>query len=73
MNETRPRLANLAGIARTFSLPRDWFRQEANAGRIPCIRVGDSYLFNVDAVRTALAVRAAQSEPEARAAGGSEP
>jgi hypothetical protein len=52
-------LVNLHGLTRELRLPREWLRSEADAGRIPCLRVGRRMLFCVQAVRTALARRAA--------------
>jgi hypothetical protein len=36
-------------------LPRAWLAAQANAGRLPCLRVGDVVLFNLSAVETSLA------------------
>ena len=52
----------LIGLAALLRLPRAWLRAEALAGRIPCLRVGRRLLFDPDAVRAALARRAAQGE-----------
>jgi hypothetical protein len=40
-------------------LPAAWLRREADAGRIPCIVVGRSRMFDIASVMTALAERAA--------------
>jgi len=53
-------LRNVHGLARELNLPREWLIVEADAGRIPCLRVGRRRLFNIEAVRRALAARAAQ-------------
>jgi len=53
------RLTNLTGLAAVLRLPRGWLATEADAGRIPCLRVGRRLRFNVEAVRRALAERAA--------------
>ena len=45
-------------LATELRLPHDWLRREADAGRIPCLRVGRRRLFNISAVRKALAIRA---------------
>jgi len=58
MNRENP-LTNIHGLTRALRLPRAWLLQEADAGRIPCLRVGRRRLFNVDAVRAALARQAA--------------
>jgi hypothetical protein len=52
-------LVNLQKLAVHIRLPRGWLREEAIAGRIPCLRVGRRMLFNLAAVEQALALRAA--------------
>ncbi len=50
-------------LAQILDLPRRWLKQEADAGRIPCLRIGKRVrLFDVAAVRQALALRAAKGE-----------
>jgi excisionase family DNA binding protein len=51
-------LTSLNRLASELRLSREWLRREALAGRIPCLRVGRRMLFNLTAVRTALAERA---------------
>ena len=46
------------GLARRLRLPRDWLKDEADAGRLPCLRVGKRRLFNLDAVKAVLCHRA---------------
>lgn len=46
-------------LARETNLPRLWLKQEADAGRLPHIRVGPSRMFNVEQVLKVLAERAA--------------
>ena len=41
-----------------------WLRQEAEAGRIPALRVGRRLLFNAEAVARILMERAAESDSE---------
>ena len=60
-------LKNLNGLAMTLHVPRAWLRDEARAGRIPSLRIGRRYMFNIDAVSRALADRAAET-PEKGAA-----
>ena len=55
-------LVTLGRLAQELRLPRQWLRREADAGRLPCLRVGRRYLFHADYVRRALAQRAAASE-----------
>jgi len=52
-------LRNLNGLALELRLPIEWLSSEADAARIPCLRIGRRRLFNIDAVRHALADRAA--------------
>ena len=46
-------------LASELKLSAEWLRQEARAGRLPHLPAGDTILFNRDAVREALARRAA--------------
>jgi excisionase family DNA binding protein len=62
-------LVGLFWLSKELKLPRDWLRQEAIAGRIPCLRVGRRLLFNAEAVEKALAERAATSREVIHAAG----
>lgn len=55
-------LTNVHGLATRLRLPVLWLKGEAASGRIPSLRVGRRLLFNVDAVREALAERAANRE-----------
>ena len=50
---------NIHGLARILQLPCEWLKAEANAGRLPCLRIGNRFRFNVDAVKSALAEQAA--------------
>ena len=49
-------------LAAELKLSKDWLRQEAIAGRLPCLRIGRKLLFNLSAVNQALADRAAKSQ-----------
>ena len=53
---------NVFGLARVLSLPHDWLRLEADAGRIPFLRIRHQRFYNPDAVRKVLAERAAIGE-----------
>ena len=46
---------NIHGLVRILRLPHEWLMVEAKAGRIPCLRVGNRFRFNVEAVKAALA------------------
>ena len=56
-----PELVSIHRLARSLKLPRQWLQGEADAGRIPCLKVGRRYLFNPRAVEEALAEMAATS------------
>lgn len=51
-------------LSRKLSISRRWLSTEAKAGRIPSLVAGRRRLFNVAAVRAALADRAARSTPD---------
>ena len=51
---------SVLALADRFGLPLAWVKAEAEAGRIPCLRVGRRLLFNPEAVEHVLAERAAQ-------------
>jgi excisionase family DNA binding protein len=57
MNE----LLSLSRCARRLGVTQQWLRDEADEGRIPCLKAGNRYLFNPDAVEAALAKRATRS------------
>jgi hypothetical protein len=46
-------------LAARLRLPSEWLKAEADAGRIPCLRVGRRTLFNPEAVERAIADLAA--------------
>jgi len=48
-------------MARLLKVSAGWLKAEADAGRVPSLRAGRSYLFAPGAVEKALAERAAQS------------
>lgn len=45
------RLASLYVASRSLGLPANWLREEALAGRIPCLRAGDRLLFDLETLR----------------------
>ncbi len=61
MNE----LLSLDRLARRLRVPAKWLREQAVAGRIPCLRAGSRYLFNATAVEDCLAKQAASPEGSA--------
>jgi excisionase family DNA binding protein len=58
MNNTT-HLLSLPVLAKTMNLPEGWIKAEADAGRLPHLRIGKRYRFNLDAVIRALSERAA--------------
>jgi hypothetical protein len=59
-------LFTLHRLAAHLRLPREWLRDEALAGHLPCLRVGRKLLFNLPAVERLLAERAASERQEVR-------
>jgi hypothetical protein len=55
-------LTNIYGLERRFGLPASWFKAEALAGNLPCLRVGRRILFNATAIEHALSERAAKGK-----------
>ena len=45
-------------LARRLKLPAAWIKQEVQAGRLPCLRIGKRFLFSPDAVNRTLLKRA---------------
>ncbi len=62
-------LVNTFGLAAALKLPRSWLIDEADAGRIPFLRVGKLRMFNPEAVERVLAERAASAPYEAHPTG----
>jgi hypothetical protein len=60
MSTTRAVLTPLGPTARLLSVPATWLRAEADAGRLPHLRAGSSYLFDVDTIERLLLERARQ-------------
>ena len=61
MDNGNLQLLSLPALADALKLPERWIKAEADAGRIPHLRIGKRYRFNRDAVVAVLAQRAAQS------------
>jgi hypothetical protein len=58
MNEN---LLTLNRLAQRLKIPAKWLRAEADAGRIPCLKIGCRYYFNVPAVLEAISILAANT------------
>ena len=54
-------LLTLPRLARRLGVTRQWLREQADAGKVPCLKAGPRYLFNLAAVQRALAAQAAQT------------
>ena len=59
MNTTCPEIITDSQLARILRVSVRWLRDEAEGGRLPCIRAERRFLFNRQAVVSALAERAA--------------
>ena len=63
--------ANLYTCAKELDVPVAWLKTAAIKGEVPCLRIGKRRLiFNVEAVRAALAERAGQHPRRAILLGG---
>jgi hypothetical protein len=51
-------LLSLSRLARRLGVTQAWLRDQADCGRVPCLKAGKRYLFNVDAVQATLVKRA---------------
>ena len=54
-------LLSLSRMARRLGVTQQWLRDQADAGKIPCLKAGNRYLFNPVAVQEALATKAART------------
>lgn len=66
MESTNAVLLALGPMARRLRVTDAWLREEAEAGRIPCLRAGNRYLFAPEAVERVLAARAARKQEAER-------
>ncbi len=57
-------LLSLSGMARRLGVAREWMKEQADSGKVPCLKAGKRYLFNPIAVQEALAAKAAQMRIE---------
>jgi len=57
MKQRRHSFLSLEALAGSLGLPAKWLRTEADALRIPCLRVNGRRLFDIGLVRQALAKR----------------
>lgn len=54
-------LLSLPRAARRLGVPAKWLREQAERGKVPCLRAGARYLFDLDAVSQELGKQAAES------------
>ncbi len=52
------KLVPLGPLARRLRVPARWLREEAEAGRVPCLHAGKALLFDPEAVEQVLLERA---------------
>jgi len=58
------KLTTVAELSAELRVPIRWIKAEAEAGRLPHLKVGRRFFFNIDAIRAALAERAANPGAE---------
>jgi hypothetical protein len=58
MEHANAQLVSLPALAASLRLPEDWLKAEANAGRLPHLRIGKRYRFSLAAVEAVLIARA---------------
>lgn len=59
----KPQLRPVGPTAELLGVPCRWLEAEADAGRVPCLRIGRTVLFDVESVQQALLSQARQSSP----------
>ena len=57
---TKPKLLPVGPMARFLRVSVKWLHNEAEAGRVPCLKADKVFLFDPEAVEAALAKRAQQ-------------
>jgi len=62
MTTPAPQVLPANQMARYLGVPVSWLKSEADAGRVPHLKAGKSYLFNPEAVEAVLAKRAAGAQ-----------
>jgi hypothetical protein len=65
MAATDSELLSLRWMARRLGVKPGWLADEAQAGRVPGVKAGATWLFDADAVETALMARAGAPSPAA--------
>lgn len=54
-------LLSLSRMARRLGITQRWLRGQADAGKLPCLKADNRYLFNPIAVQESLAAKAART------------
>ncbi len=52
---------SLPRMARRIGVTQQWLREQADTGHLPCLKAGNRYLFNPEAVEQAVAAKAAEA------------
>lgn len=67
MDTERPDILPLPSMARLLRVPQKWLQDECDAGRIPHLKTGSGYLFDVPTVERAILARLRESATPAKA------
>ena len=62
MKNDPQKLVSLPDLAKLLNLPAQWLKTEADAGRLPHLKIRNKYRFSVDAVVDVLVERAATGD-----------
>ncbi len=54
-------LLSLSRMARRLGVTKQWLREQADAGKVPCLPAGKRFLFNPTAIEAVLAERAGET------------
>ena len=65
LSDLNPKLLTLSHMARRLRVPAGWLREEAEAGRVPCLQAGNQILFHPETVESVLVQRASGGGKEA--------
>jgi len=68
MSTLSKKFVSLDVLATSLALPMAWLRKQADAGAVPCLRIGRRRLFDVESVRAVLSKRAAMNVSESEPA-----
>ena len=54
-------LLSLSRMARQLGVPQKWLREQADDGKVPCLKAGNRYLFTPLTVQETVAIIAART------------